>query len=67
MTLDTLTTAARAAGYAMAGEPLDGLPSEAPAPTPLALPRPATSELKPLDANWWRDWFSPRQAPRVPA
>jgi hypothetical protein len=67
MTPDNLTTAARAAGYALAGEPQDlNEREQAAAPAPLLLARPAAVAVKPVDATWWRDLFA-FKALRAPA
>jgi hypothetical protein len=67
MTPDNLTTAARAAGYALAGEPQDSSEREETAvAAPLLLPRPETVAVKPLDATWWRELFA-FKALRAPA
>lgn len=59
MTQDRLTTAARAAGWALAGEPQDA-EREPDIQQPLLLARPAHTPVKPVEAGWWRDWFVAR-------
>jgi len=67
MTPDNLTTAARAAGYALAGEPQDSSErQETAVAAPLLLARPTTVAVKPVDAAWWRDLFA-FKALRAPA
>lgn len=67
MTPDSLTTAARAAGYALAGEPHDAGDRETTAASaPLRLPIPDGLELKPIYTNWWRDLLALRSL-RAPA
>lgn len=63
MTLDSLTTAARAAGFALAGDPQDLAEREErrePARLPAPTPRVETKVVR--DMGWLRDWFAPKVA-----
>jgi hypothetical protein len=63
MTLDTLNTAARAAGYALAGEPLaDMAEADKSRQLALQLPRPAEPATKTIDTAGWKDWFAIRMS-----
>jgi hypothetical protein len=63
MTLDNLTTAARAAGFALAGDPQDPVESDLQR-APLRLPSPIVKfEAKAVaEIAWLRDWFAPKVA-----
>lgn len=64
MTVDRLADAARAAGYALAGEPQDQADRDR-AVAPLALARDKEVALRPTDA-WWREWLAVK-LPKVTA
>lgn len=63
MTLDTLNTAARAAGYALAGEPLaDVTETEKGRQVALPSPRPTAFAAKAIETVGWKDWFAVRMS-----